>query len=179
MAKSLKFDSKGFASAYKAQLTIVANEIMYTMYNHIVRNLNSWAKGDVEKQDAMLNQASGFIEATITSNWKAVLDSYGIGKGIDEDSVHFEEYKSSRYWNKDRSGTAIVGRPAGKYENIFGEYTSSGSLEGVELDFYIKASKAIQMEESEWFSGTKVSEAIDTVMTLWISDNLGKYFVYS
>ncbi len=179
MAKSLKFNSQGFADAYKKQLIVVCNEIGYTMYNHIVRNLGSSdAKGDVDIEEAT-NIVDGVIQTCIVSGWKAVLDSYGIGKGIDTDSLHFKDYKASKYWNTDRNGTAIVGRASGKYTNIFGEQESSGSMEGVELGFYLNATKAIQMEESDWFSGDKVSQTIDTVMTLWINQNLSKYFVYS
>ena len=85
----------------------------------------------------------GFLEA----NPAVLADSYGTGSLMDiQNNVLYKEYRNSNLWNPARKDKKIVGRPEGKYIDIFGkEKYSSGYMEGTNLE-YVKLNNGFQIE---------------------------------
>lgn len=117
------------------------------------------------------NAIIGFLKA----NTYVLADSYGTGSFMLDNNPGFEEYKRKN-WGNFRHSKAIVGRPKGRYTDIFGrEHKTSGTFEGVniegkrvytrkkesERDYYISPvhpSYAIQLAEN-WLYKTYLPRA--------------------
>ena len=75
------------------------------------------------------------VVAYLKANPQLLATSYGTGSLMLTDNPGLEEYKRSKYWNKDRRGNAIYGRPEGEYLNLFrGTIKTSGKYKGKNLE---------------------------------------------
>lgn len=90
------------------------------------------------------------VVAYLKANPQLLATSYGTGSLMLTDNPGLEEYKRSEYWNKERRGNAIYGRPEGEYLNLFrGKIKSSGKYKGKNLEtmkkvYLLNPTKAIQ-----------------------------------
>lgn len=107
-----------------------------------------YARSHMKSQQAINELTEG--EVKMVAGWIAVhvvggpwvaMDEYGKGSLMDRANPNLEDYINSPYFNKERLAhdLAILGRPKGKYVNIFGkEVVSSGKLEGHDLELAAK-----------------------------------------
>ena len=177
--KSLKFDSNAMYQGLEKASVDIVNDVATKIYSDIKRDLTEEAKNDNEIQYAnIVNQ--GYIKAIITNYALAILQSYGVGLGIDESSPFYDDYKSSKFWNPLRHSKLVVGRgEVGSYDTVLGQKTTKGELAGIGLEWISKkATKAIQDVEKEYFDNGKAKELIASKMSEWIKVNSHKYFKY-
>lgn len=124
----LNFDANSFFADYQQMIINVANESIQYFYDSVTSNLKH--REDVEIMPIIQDEGERII-AQCKFYANAIMESYGTGESMDKSNPELEEYIKSNFWNKLRKGLAIVGRPAGTYINIFGDYvTSSGRLAG-------------------------------------------------
>jgi hypothetical protein len=77
-----------------------------------------------------------FLTANVIGGAYAAMDNFGSGSKMDLINPALEGYRNSRHWNPRRHDERIVGRPEGKYTNIFGEEQySSGVMAGLDLEY--------------------------------------------
>lgn len=83
-----------------------------------------------------IEELANYYSAKIIGGAYAAMDEWGIGSLMAlEENPALEDYKKSEIWNPARKGDGIVGRPEGRYTNIFGETQySSGRKEGELLE---------------------------------------------
>ena len=74
------------------------------------------------------------VVAYLKANPQLLATSYGTGSLMLLDNPGLEEYKRSKYWNKDRRSNAVWGRAKGEYLNLFrGTIKTSGKYKGKNL----------------------------------------------
>jgi hypothetical protein len=111
---------------------------------------DSWYEGDV-------TEVAGIIAAEVVGGAWAAMDEHGRGSLMDgpTDNPALDEYRASSLWNPLRTGNAIVGRPKGEYETIFGETRYSSGR---------NAGKNLEMVPSGKFRPKLPSHALQTAM---------------
>ena len=176
--KGLKFDSNAMYQGLEKASVDFVNEVTYDMFYKIRQGLTGQARADNDVYYAK-DEYYGHIHATIANYGYAILQSYGVGLGIDTSSPFLDEYKNSKYWNDLRVGNVVVGREEGTYETILGERYSKGNMAGVPLKWISQeATMVIQDVEKEYFDNGKAKDLIAKKMSEWIKANSHKYFKY-
>lgn len=180
----LKFDSKAtiedFIKILESELSIafeawkkeVESKVAHPYYK---KNANV---------DYYIKKETNIIIGYLQSNKYVLADSYGTGSLMLDNNPGFQEYKNSEYWNPARKGKAIVGRPEGKYIDIFGvQHTTKGTYKGKKIEnmnfgtkYYIApthASRALQQAE-QWLYKTYLPRAYKNTMQRM---NFNKYLI--
>lgn len=185
------FNSEKFYQDLRDYIVKLVDELAADYYVDIQSKLSSsHAKEDLVLEPTVIeghtdntqyHKGTEFVNARIRAYVFAVLNSFGIGKGMDTSSRYLADYRKSEYWNPARSGTTIVGRPEGAYTDIFGndEY-STGRYEGKALprSYNLPASHAIQSVE-DWLiknGETRVERQLKQFIDQYIAENAYKYF---
>lgn len=126
----------------------------------------AWGKqfnidGNAEIGFDLVSQTAGLIIGQFkATGQKAWICEYGSGSKMKP--LDLAKYKSSKYWNSARHGTAITGRPRGEYRDLDGEYRwSSGvnsgrNLEDTGIDRYQAAEpretiRNIVFDKNSWY----------------------------
>ena len=187
------FDSIRFYNDLVEYLVSLVDGLTQDFYKEAVNNMMiASAKEEVKVEPAKLEGStpySGgskagyeFINSRIWFYTMAVLDSYGTGVEMDMSNLYLNNYMHGQLWNPARKGREIVGRPKGKYTNIFGDTAeSSGKYEGIPVpiaSYNIPASRAIQKME-DWImkdGETRIEREIKKFADQFIAENAHKYF---
>ncbi len=175
---SLRFDSTAMYNDLEKQAVVIVNNVTYDIFYKMRQGLTGNAKSDNDvfyAKDAYYNH----IHSYIANYGYAILQSYGVGTGIDTESEFLSTYKNSVYWNSLRTSNAVVGRVEGEYESVLGSRTSKGTMAGIELNISQKATKVIQDIEEEYFEKGEAIKLISAQMSEWIASNSNRYFKYS
>lgn len=153
---------------------------------------NYFGEGTNPKVDSYLKKEGNMIIGFLQANTYVLADSYGTGSFMLDNNPGLEEYKRKN-WGSFRHSKAIVGRPKGTYDDIFGrQHTTSGAFEGIniegkrvytrkketEKDYYISPthpSYAIQLAE-QWLYKTYLPRAYQNAIK---QINFGKYLIES
>lgn len=138
MAVSLTFDAEGCYRALIQKLIEVADSIMEEFYNDAILGLDAKGKEDSERINAVWDETQEYVEAHCKFYADALMQSFGTGSNADISAdSYWNEYEHSDMFNPARQRrTTIVGRPKGKYTNIFGEeQESSGKNSGKNLEY--------------------------------------------
>ncbi len=98
-------------------------------------------EGKTDLSDGGVTALAGYMACIVLGGPWATMDEWGKGSLLDFDNPALADYITSEYWNPLRGNrpggldTAIVGRLAGPYKNIFGKTkVSSGKLAGRNLE---------------------------------------------
>lgn len=193
MAVSLTFDAEGCVRALVQHLVKVADILIKEFYNDATRSLSAEGKADSEVLNAIYDAGTQKIEATCKFYAQAIMESFGTGLYADRSSdSYWNEYAyKSDFWNPERKGQAIVGRPKGEYTNIYGvKETSTGRNRGKLVEGYedkngdtIWLSKqgthSIQTAEA-WLirdkTDTKVERRVKMEVEKFLSTEASKFF---
>lgn len=183
MAKPrLRFNRRKAVSEYKKAVKKAANQLLKECYQDIKAEMTTveGAK-DLHK---MREDEEKIFKRMVIGYAHAIMDSYGTGSKMDTHyNAALEDYKNSALYNPARSGKTIVGRPKGRYTNIFGETeTSSGKFEGKSVEgFYKPQAPSYAFQRAEiWFFSTqnnRVSEVLTQYINEWVS-GMWQYFYY-
>ena len=174
----LNFDANSFFADYQQMIINVANESIQYFYDSVTSNLKH--KEDVEIMPIIQAEGERII-AQCKFYANAIIESYGTGESMDKSNPALTMYKYSEFWNTLRKGLAIVGRPAGKYINIFGEIVESkGTKAGQRISKKIvdgkKPTYAIQNAENRL---KQENNYVDRIYERHFSEfisNASKYF---
>lgn len=177
--KRLRFNRVRAMAEYRKAIRKATDQLLDELYTDIHDKLKtSEGKADIEK---MSTQEENIIRRAVRGYAHAIIDSYGTGSKMDIEDEFWTEYKNSSLFNPSRSGKAIVGRPKGRYTNIFGkEQTSSGKMDGMNVERYAKPiapSRAFQLAEIWLLNGGRVEEILTQHITAWVR-GMGQYFEY-
>lgn len=187
-----KFNSEKFYQDLQDYIVKLVDELAADYYIDIQSKLSSsHAKEDLVLEPTVIegntdnteyHKGIEFVNARIRAYVFAVLDSFGIGTGMDTSSRYLEDYRNSEYWNPARNEKTIVGRPKGQYTDIFGDDDaySPGHYEGkpIPRSYNLPASHAIQSVE-DWLiknGETRVERHLKQFIDQYISENAHKYF---
>lgn len=201
----LTFDAEGCAQALVERLIQVMDSLMNEFYREATSGLSGKGKEDAilipaKRTDKTSHteylNAGEFISAKCEFYVQAILESFGTGSLADTSSQsYWNEYRQTRDFNKARYGSAIVGRQAGTYEDVWGnERKSSGrnagkNLEGLHIVDYntgeyhqvspIPPSHSIQNAEV-WINKngeTKIERRIEMEVKKFLQEDARKFFV--
>lgn len=181
---TIKFD---WATMYR-DLTDVVMEVVDTMtgeiYQEATSALTSAGKTDSEQEAVTYDAVKQIVTGQCTFYAQALVESFGTGTEADTTGVsYWSQYigmKDNDLFNPARTGTTIVGRPAGSYVDMWGRgRQSSGARVGQPLGIKgIKPKYSIQHAE-EWImknSETKIERALETALDGFFA-NASKYFI--
>lgn len=130
----IKFNAAQMAKDLRAALTQTLIQLQHEVLAEAEgRMLTPEGRADIEALpiEILANTISAYI---IEGPW-AVMDEMGKGSLMDTQNPFLSQYRNSPQWNPARGDLVIRGRPAGSYENIFGETeTSSGRMKGLDLE---------------------------------------------
>lgn len=170
----LKID---YEAAYKELVDIIL-VLSSELINEFHSESTSGMTGDVDLEDARI--MGDMITSKVTFYADAIMQSFGTGSLMDRSNPYLSEYINSGKWNPARYNYAIVGRPEGEYENIYGETGySSGRMEGINIESFIKPispTYGIQKAE-QWLlkEDGKIRRRLNTEMNIFVS-GMSKYF---
>lgn len=177
--KRLRFNRVRAMAGYRQMLRKAADQTIKEIYDDIQSRMKTVAGKD--ELETMSEEESTIIKRAVRGYARAIIDSYGTGSKMDIENEFWTEYKNSSLFNPSRSGKAIVGRPKGRYTNIFGkEQTSSGKMDGMNVERYAKPiapSRAFQLAEIWLLNGGRVEEILTQHITAWVR-GMGQYFEY-
>ncbi|WP_133965101.1 hypothetical protein [Eubacterium limosum] len=110
---ALTFDNELFKSTVKSYLVLA----MESAIKSVMDGVKYWSYGDgltIKKYAADFDGVEYVIE---TANVKAFIQEFGSGEKMNVSSnPFFSSYKHGPFWNPERNGSEIVGRPEGEYE---------------------------------------------------------------
>lgn len=110
---ALTFDNELFKSTVKSYLVLA----MESAIKSVMDGVKYWSYGDgrtIKKYTADFDGVEYVIE---TANVKAFIQEFGSGEKMNVSSnPFFSSYKNGPFWNPERNGSEIVGRPEGEYE---------------------------------------------------------------
>lgn len=203
MSISLTFDAQAMYNDLMDELLKAMNDLINEFYRSATQGFDAPAMEASEKIPAHLSDTTeynghtpiGDIPEYIVTQCKfyadAIMKSFGTGVYADTSSdSYWNQYRQSELWNKSRSGIAIVGRPKGKYTNIYGEETeSSGRNRGKNVEGYtdkdgnlieskpgthsIQTAEAWIMKDSD---NTKIERRIELIVTKFLTERASDYF---
>lgn len=121
-------------------------------------------KGEAEIGFDIVSQTAELIVGQFKANGqKAWICEYGSGSRMKP--LDLSKYKSSKYWNPYRNGTAITGRNAGEYTDLDGnKHYSTGSKQGQDLERIYKPAepkeiiRSIVFDKTSWYWVNMISE---------------------
>lgn len=168
---ALRFNDKAFVRDLVAAL----KRDVDTLTEYIWRQLISQAPAKVPRERITREEAKivadsivGYVEA---SGMWALITNYGSGTQMDTSNPGLLEYMKSQYWNPARTGTQIVGRPAGPYINLDNEVkVSSGKQAGKPLGF-VKNYPA-----EHWFE--RVITLSEPFVLKWIAETVREFPIH-
>lgn len=179
MPLTLEFDGNGFMQALTEKLIEVADNLMKAFFKEATQGSAYSSESKIEP--AVLDSVSHMITAKCFFHANAIMESFGVGTGIDTSSEYLSDYINSDLWNPARRSTAVVGRPAGEYTNIYGKQAmSSGRMEGIPISFATRPAKMFIQKAEAWImrdGTTKIERTVETEILKFIQDEAGKFFI--
>lgn len=177
--KRLHFNRTKAVIGYRNMIRKAADQTIKEIYDDIQQRMKT-TEGKNELEILSEDEAT-IIKRAVRGYARAIIDSYGTGSKMDIEDEFWTEYKNSSLFNPSRNDKEIVGRPKGKYTNIFGEtQTSSGKMDGINVEKYVKPkkpSRAFQLAEIWLLNGGRVEEILTQYITDWVK-GMGQYFEY-
>lgn len=175
MAIALRFNGQKFYDDLKEELEKTMKALIDEFYRAATSGMSADAKADSDNLGVTEDELEHQINAQCAFYADAILESYGIGSLADTGSnSYWDDYTKSPFFNPARHGTAIVGRPAGEYTNIWGEKeTSSGTKAGQLLESKTKTPrKFFDKSKGKWVSiePKRPTYAIQNV-EVWLMQN--------
>jgi hypothetical protein len=181
IALVLKFNYEAFFRDLLDEVSKFADKMIDEMYEQSVSRFNTEkAKSDTQKFPAVISEK--VVRAKIRYGAWAIMDSYGTGSLMDKDNPYLKDYVGGKTWNAVRTSNTIVGRPKGKYINIFGkEAESKGKLEGQSVEHIVKPrrpSNGIAYMERDYIrkNWTKVDDGLKQLIIKFMKTKAHKYF---
>lgn len=134
----LNFNAEGACTSLQERFASIVNELCQTVLANAQANLGGrYEEVASSLQTRLMNLAEqGIIEGSVsTDHWEAWIAEWGSGSSMDTSNPALQEYRSSEYWNPERTDLEITGRPTGSYLGLDGQmHQSSGKLAGVNLE---------------------------------------------
>ena len=172
---ALKFDIKG-----------LNNEILNKLHKELVDACIAWENEVKSKTthglfggginpyiESHLKRESKAIVGFLEVNTYVLAESYGTGSFMLTNYPEFQEYRRNKgdgqgQWNPERKGTAIVGRKAGDYVDLFGrKHHTSGAFKGVNIEGKKVYTRKKETERDYYISPTHPSYAVQ-LATNWL-----------
>jgi len=131
---SVRFDTSACMVAFRAHviatLLVVQEEYKALAESHM---LTPEGREDLTSEE--ITVLGDFIMANVSGGADAAMDCFGTGSLMDTSNPALPAYKSSKFWNKYRTGNGIVSRERGSYTNIYGQPAYSNSnVGGIDLE---------------------------------------------
>lgn len=132
----LRLDIKGLTNEILNKLEVELNWAFEAWETEVYSKMKTAEFADNAEVEAELHRESNRIIAYLKANPVVIADSYGTGSLMLDNIPGFQEYRNSKSWNSLRTGKTIVGRPVGKYTDIFGNPNreSKGGWAGQEIE---------------------------------------------
>lgn len=123
---SVRFDAEAAISTLTQRLIVAMKQLQGELLWEAQTAPGQTPEGAESLYESDVTAAAGIISAEVIGGAWAVLSEYGSGSLMDPDNPALPEYMASDLWNPTRGkhgagDTAIRSRPAGTYEDIFGE----------------------------------------------------------
>ena len=130
----IRFDTAGCINALRLHLIATLKQLQGELLEETRSHMNtSSGMQDITAEE--IEEIADVLIARIRGGAWAVMDCFGRGSLLDVNNPALDSYRNSDLWNPARQGLEIVGRPAGRYKNIFGETVySSGAFEGINIE---------------------------------------------
>ena len=116
----MRFDANAAIAALTQRLIVAMKQLQGEFLNEARQGMRT-PEGAESLYEGDVTIAAGIISAEVIGGAYAAMDEYGTGSAMDTSSPAFLDYRMSDLWNPARHDTTIRTRPAGPYENIFGE----------------------------------------------------------
>lgn len=191
--KQLRLDHDRLTRAYTAAVSAVCDELLEEYLAEIKLQMRTQ-----EGKESLLKESEDDVKQLrrrVIGGAFAILDSFGSGSLMDKMNPNLPAYVNSADYNplrREKGTTAILGRPAGSYTDIFGErQTSSGHAAGVNLEEVYKNGKPVAepVEPSfafdqawMWFTkGGRIQKSLNQMQArfFWQArENPGQFFRY-
>lgn len=132
----LRLDIKGLTNEILSNLEKELNWAFEVWETEVYGKLKTPKFKENAEVEAELHRESNKIITYLKANPVVIADSYGTGSLMLDNIPGFQEYRNDKKrWNPERTGKNIVGRPAGKYIDIFGnQRTSRGYMAGLDIE---------------------------------------------
>lgn len=133
---SIVFDSDRAQKDFATAVVAIALKLRKEFHDDVVHAMSTF-QGAEDVEEGQLRVVGEIIYAEVVGGPWAAMDAFGTGSRLDPTNPAFEAYINSPFWNplRDTRDTTIVGRPAGGYLNIFGEWvTSKGRRAGQSIE---------------------------------------------
>lgn len=165
---SVRFDAARAERDFRAALIGAMKQLQNELLDDAQKGMKtpqgreSLHLGDVEETAAL-------ITAEVVGGAWAAMDEWGTGSLMDTSNPAFPSYRASELWNPARPDTAIRGRPAGEYTDIFGQRkTSTGKRAGRLLEkspkFAPQAPSHAMRDAMRWMENGRMKEVLSQVV---------------
>lgn len=189
------FESEQMATGLLQALISETDNCVKVFIDEVKQSLNK-GKEAIDSDKAQLVIEDGVHKITASAKFyaDAILESYGLGSLADTGAnSYWDEYTKSRYFNKLRTSTTIVGRPRGSYVDPWGKQHSTwGGMAGKNIEgmeFEDKNGNLVRIEPKaptyaiqnaeKWIIGktdTWIERRLITAATKWIMENASRFF---
>lgn len=191
--KQLRLDHDRLTRAYTAAVSAVCDELLEEYLAEIKFQMRTQ-----EGKESLLKESEDDakqLRRRVIGGAFAILDSFGSGSLMDKTNPNLPAYENSAGYNplrREKGTTAILGRPAGSYTDIFGErQTSSGHAAGRNLEkVYVNGkplaepmgpSKAFEQAWNWFTKGQRIEKRLKEMNDLFfqrVRENPGQFFRY-
>lgn len=175
---SVRFDAARAERDFRAALIIAMKQLQQELLDESQGGMKT-PEGRESLHLGDIEETATLITAEVVGGAWAAMDEWGTGSLMDTSNPAYPSYRASELWNPARHDTAIRGRPAGEYTDIFGQRkTSTGKRAGRLLEkspkFAPQAPSHAMRDAMRWMENGRMQEVLSQLMATF---PWGKYIV--